>query len=364
MNITRTESGEVIQVGSVTRVVHGQAASEVMQAPPESARVNTGPVRWSASTGAQSVGVARYQVGAEAPRSGSVMATLQRQNGMATVELEPGNPSSRTIISTALRDGIVRETFPGIYEDMAAPATGPQQQSEQETAEPPGEASLFDQREAAIWQEEIAPLSQASYDSAVAGTVAAVVTGEGDIEGVARRLAEANGMQPEQALEFVETGIEWHQRTLTNDLAKQGLVTQDNAQAFYDSLHGNPRLTEAMQQLAFEGRSDVFQELALGWKRTAAQATATSLREQLARHGMEVTVDHATGELMTQRPGGKWVALSELASFSSAQAAPTLPAGIKEQLAQIGMEVMTDPATGELMTRSHGGRWVALSKMA
>ncbi len=312
MNITKNEDGQIVQSGNVTRYVHGAPVPEVTHTDPEPNRVHSGALRYTEGAGVQSVGVTRYQAGQEPVRPNSVAATLRRDGALVSVEIEPGNQASRTSVETALRLGLLRPAAGGGFEDVGQPQQAPQQDQQQGDQKAPEVEQVFDQQEASVWAEEIEPLSQGSYDAAVAGTIAAVASGSEGFEGIASRLAEANGLEPERAREFVETGVEWYQRTLTNDLVKQGLCTADTVDQFYESLQGNPKLTQALQQFAIEGRTDTFRELARDFKRQSSLRTEAQMRDQFTRVGMKTMVDRTTGELLVQSGSGPWMPLSKL----------------------------------------------------
>lgn len=282
-----------------------------LQAPREMTRVHTGALRCEGNE-VVSVGVSRYQLGSEAPPSGSVLATRQRSHGHDTVELVPGVASSRTDIRTAIREGLIRETYPGSFEDMKAPAEGTPQDAPQEQQALTEEQFFSNPEENKIWSDAIEPLSQPSYDRAVSATVAALVSGKDSFESVAKSLAEANGMDPADAQELVDTGHDWHKRTLTADLVKQGLVTPENAEDFYQAARSNPRLERALLEVAIEGKTSEFRAMALQWKRQASTRTHEALAGQLARSGMESAVDPSSGDIMVKRGSGPWVKFSSL----------------------------------------------------
>ena len=61
-------------------------------------------------------GHSSYSVHHDAPTH-SVLATRKQINGRDTVQLKPGDESSRTIISMAVREGLLIPTGPGTYAD-------------------------------------------------------------------------------------------------------------------------------------------------------------------------------------------------------------------------------------------------------
>jgi hypothetical protein len=308
----RVENGEVTQTGGVVRIQHGAPAPETqspLQGHPGLTRVGNQFHRFEGGE-VKTSGVVRYQAGAETASRPGVMGTARREGGVLTVELEPGNPASRTDIAAAISEHLVRETIPGFYEDLA-PVAAPDQPTAPKQA-PNEEAFFSDPEETQIWSEAIAPLEQGSYDQAVAGTVAAVAAGQDSFESVARSLAQANGLEVHEAHELVATGFEWHKRTLTDRLAKEGLVTHESAERFYEALKGHPRLERALQEVALEGKSSEFRALALEWKRSEGGRAQETMKDQLSRQGFQTSIDTNNGELMVKRGSGPWLPLSRL----------------------------------------------------
>jgi hypothetical protein len=250
------------------------------------------------------------------------MATLRHEGGQQTIETEPGNPASRTVIATALREGLIRETWPGHYED-AAPVSAPAREGTGEPLEAPDANAddkpyaYLDAKELGIWQQEVEPLPQAAYDAAVAGAIAVITRGGAagefdDFDPVVRQLAEAAGMEPDRARELVEVGAEWHAASLARALQEEGLLSQDSVPSFYESVRGSPKLPQALQELMLLGSTNGFRALALEFKRTEGHQTHETLRKQLAREGFESRVDRDTGDILVQRGSGPWVPLSQL----------------------------------------------------
>jgi hypothetical protein len=155
------------------------------------------------------------------------MSTAKRDRGGISVELTPGDPSSRTVIQTAVRDGLVREVAPGVFVDVTPagqPAQGhPQAQPEQQQQA----ESLFDPQDAEDWAADIEPVPQAAYDNTAARITEAVVTGSFDVDSIAAKLAQEGGMSPELAADYVTQGKALYQRTADAALARQGLEGED-----------------------------------------------------------------------------------------------------------------------------------------
>lgn len=242
------------------------------------------------------------------------MQSMRTEGGAKTVELIPGDPSSRTLLSVALREGLVVESAPGHFMDRNAPAQTQQGANESPKANPetpsadPMAETVFEKAEYAIWSAETAHIPDASYDRAVAGVTAALSTANPEkLEGVVMALAQAEGWEPAQAQELIDTGIEWHAASLSKDLQKTMGLSKDQVEGLYDQLRerSHPRLSEAIQRLAITGRSDVFKEIALDYKRQTAAETDMSA---FHKAGFESRVDRDSGDIMVRVGQGAWMA--------------------------------------------------------
>jgi hypothetical protein len=265
----RTQDGDVVETGGLVRVQHGapSAADQSGTSPQwEASRVSTGPLRMTIGSGeVVSAGVSRYQAGADLPTNSGVMATAQRNAGKVTVQLVPGDESSRTLVETAVREGLVRETSPGFFEDIERNDASAEsaQKEEQKPSEQP--FAFFEGREMEDWNADVEPLSQPSFEQAIAGVIASVQRGSDDFTGVGRMLAEANGFDPAVGEDYAKSGYEFYRKGLTRDLVKQGHVTEANVGEFYESIMGHRDLARAMQEMAFEGKTETFRRLAAYW---------------------------------------------------------------------------------------------------
>lgn len=271
MTIRTSNGGEAEQVGSLTRVSHFSVEDTpgYIDAPHQPTRVGNESLSIDLGTGQMSSrGFARYTVGQDAPPSSSVMATLRRENGYTTVETEPGNPASRTVIDSAVRQGLVRETSPGYWEDIMAvqaPAAGDSAAPRQPvTDKPEGDQPLAwaDQKELAGWNEKLAPLPQAAFDSAMGAAAASITAGDGTLDSAVQRLVTDTGMDPEQARELAEHGEAFYRGNLTRDLLGTGLLTAEEVDPFYEWCRTQHKLAEAMSGLVFAGNTKAFQALA------------------------------------------------------------------------------------------------------
>lgn len=233
--------------------------------------------------GVRAVEVARYVAGRDDAAPQSVMQSLRIDGPFRTVELEPGNPTSRTRVEVAERLGLIRSAGPGLWADMAAPGavqaapaspapvgTPAEPEVASEAAEDPG-AGVFDAEADQLWAEDIAGLDQPVYDSAVARTTAAVVSGEG-LDGVALQLAKDTGMAPELAQQYVSEGAAYYADVVAADLERQG-IAPDQLEAFYGHLRAvrGPEMRHAIQRLTLARDVSVFRTLATEWQMLQAR---------------------------------------------------------------------------------------------
>lgn len=290
----------------------GGAQSAPVSIAPTS-RVIDGPVTYTAGSGeAVQRGATRHQVSHEGTPGGSVMATRQRTNGVDTVELVPGVPGSRTNIKTAIRDGLIKETSPGFYEDAAGQQATSQeapQEPQEEPQQDPG-APVFDAREDAAWSQYIDPLPQHAYDAAVAAGVGFAVHGMGSLDDVAKSLARGAGLEVAQAEDFAYAGAGLYQRAADRALAAVGL-DGDTLQEFYAHAKTQPRpLQDAVQRLIHQRDPGGFQEMARAWKGTNSAKLPEVKAMQAA--GFETFVDRQTGEVMARKGQGQWVSARKI----------------------------------------------------
>lgn len=291
-----------------TRVQFGfpQAANAPAPSVPESTRVCGGTVRFTngdaeaTSTG----GPARHQVSFDGVAGGSVVATMQRHGQHQTVELVPGQPGSRTQLSVALREGVIRQTQPGIYEDVSGRPEGIVEALNAPAAEPgqAAEEDHFDVEDKQDWGRAIEPLPQSSYDAAVASAGLAVATG-GGLSRAAHDLASSAGIEVAQAREYVEAGVAIHERTVARAVGLEG----PRKEAFYAHCREHPGpLQDAIQRLVH--RRDVSGFVALSKAFNRAQPGDLS---SWTAAGFETHMGH-DDELMVRHGSGDWVMAKEL----------------------------------------------------
>lgn len=335
MYSTNSHDGQVTQHGGLTRISHGAPAQDELarrvEEEPQPARVGGTYVRANSRTGEVETlpSFASHTHTPDRPNpSGSVMQSMRMEGASRTVELVPGEPSSRTLLSVAIREGLVVETAPGVYTDRNAPQQGTTatneapQANDKPASTDPLDGTVFDKGEYAIWAAETAGIPDHHYDRAVAGVTAALSTANPEkLEGVVMTLAQAEGMEPDAARELVDTGVEWFAAALSKDLQKTLGMTTEQVDGLYDQFRErpHPRLAEAIQQLAVFGRSDVFREIALAYKVQSAVGTDMSA---FHKAGYESRVDRATGEILVRRGQGNWTPLNDLQGRGGEQKAP------------------------------------------
>jgi hypothetical protein len=216
---------------------------------------------------------ANYAVSFDGTPGGSVMATVQRQGPNQTVELIPGNPSSRTLLAVALREGVIREVTPGRYEDVTGQPTaleaalnGDQQEANMDQQEPK-QGEHFNAREESQWQQTIDPLPQHAYDRAVSSVVSATLNGSADLSSTAKALAESSKMDPAQAMQVIQQGVQMYQRVVDRSMQQLG-ITAEQLPAFYDFARSRPRqLQEAIGRLTMGRDVHGFDVMGVEWMR-------------------------------------------------------------------------------------------------
>ena len=277
---TQFQDGTVTQNGGVTRYVHGQETAPTVnpltEAWSSAGRIGSGVVAVNMRTGESEInGYARHNV-ADEPAPTTVMSSLKRVNGQDTVELEPGNPASRTLLSTAARMGLVRDGagFQDVsslgkpegqaapdLEAIKAPLTIPQT-----PALPPAEH--FDEAEWKAFEGDIESLPQVAYDTTVAVATVACLDGT-SLDAAASRLARETGMEPARAAQYVEASVGMFTDTVTRAVAAEG-VAPENVDAFYAWCRGQRGLQNAISSLTASRDVKPFQSMAREW--TAKQA--------------------------------------------------------------------------------------------
>jgi hypothetical protein len=105
-------------------------------------RVNEGPISFSVHDGqVRNVGVTRYVASIDGVQGGGVMQTLHRYGSKPSVEIEPGNPMSRTDVPTAIRLGILERDLAGNLREVGQHSAPTMQPLPSKSAPSSGQAS-------------------------------------------------------------------------------------------------------------------------------------------------------------------------------------------------------------------------------
>lgn len=221
----------------------------------QSTRVHTGAMVFT--EGIHGAGLtershARYNHTTDGAAGAPITSTIAYRGAEQSVELEPGNPATRTSVAAAVRMGLIRPRLGGGFEDSAAQAeTAAAALAEpQEAPQADPGAGLFSETEDRAYAQMIDPLPQHAYDGAVASMVAAVAHGHGSEEAAAAQLAEAAGIEPGQAAEMVAAAHAHYSRVVARALAPLGL-TGDSLGAAYAYMQAKEpaKLQDAIQRL-------------------------------------------------------------------------------------------------------------------
>lgn len=280
---------------------------------PEAFKVHTGVLREDGSGQ-----FARFD-GRSASTAGSVLATARSNAGPTSnfkgadtsVEVEPGNPASRTSIATALRMGVIREPYLGCYEDVQAAPAAPGAEAGQSPGEDSHTPELAEQQAEADWAADIEAVPQHAYDAAVASGANAVLdtTAEG-WQKTAAVLASNTGMSPDAAAEYVEAGYSFFE-TQVAKMANGVGIEEGSKEAFYDFMRSkHPQaLQAATGQLVSTRRLDGFRQLATAFK---VEQGTRQLPEWRARGFDGAYVNRTTGDVMLSMKGGAAVRARDL----------------------------------------------------
>jgi hypothetical protein len=275
---TQHQNGEVTQNGGLTRYAVGQETAPAVNPLAEewsaTGRISAGTIAVNMRTGeAETKSFARHNVADEAPPV-TIMSSLKRLNGHDTVELEPGNPASRTLLTTAARMGLVRDgagfqDVPSLGKegghnapDIAA-ITAPQDPLTipQAPALPPAEH--FDEAEWQAFENDIHDMPQVAYDTTVAIATVACLDGTG-LEAAATRLSRETGMEPARAAQYVEASVGMFTDVVTRAVAAEGVALAD-VDLFYSWCRGQRGLQNAIGALTSSRDVKPFQSMAREW---------------------------------------------------------------------------------------------------
>lgn len=274
--------------------------------------MHTGTTRFDGIGSVESVAFAAHQAPITGTVNGSVVATLH-SGSRASVELSPGDPTSRTFVAVAEREGLIRLNDAGRWEDVqklqGEPAVAQAPQGIDESDQTPDEdASMgaFDPHLAEEWAADIADLPQGAFDSAQSSLIGVIALGSGSLEDTALSLARnVPGMSPGQAREHVDGGLYVHQQAA--DKAMSQIVGEHELEAMYAAFRDQPqKLMPAVQALALSHDMRPLKAMAIEWK---ARNTDVSIYEKM---GMQASVDRTTGDVLVQRGTGPWMKASDV----------------------------------------------------
>ena len=367
-----TQDLRVVDSGNLTRFAAPAAAAPIAHQQFQATKVHTGTTRFGGVGVAESVPFASHSTPITGTVKGSVAATLQ--SGLrASVELSPGDPTSRTLVEVAAREGLIRRDASGRWEDVQKLATEPAvaqapQEIDESDKTPDEDASMgaFDARLAEDWAADIADLPQGAFDSAQASMIGHIALGTGSIEDIAISLAKnVPGMEIELAREHIEGGLFVHKQAA--DKAMSQIVGAHELEAMYEAFREQPqKLMPAIQALTLSHDLRPLKALAVAWK-----AQNTDLSAYTAA-GFQAAVDRTTGDVLLQRGTGPWMKASEVMANAptTAAASKATPAGsqpgfnvlhmtdgqVVDTLRAAGFELQA-LMNGSTMARRGNGEW-------
>ena len=277
--VSETPSGPSVRVcGGVTRVSTPSSSTPEHQQPqqqlsvPESTRVYGGTLSYTNGDAAavESGGIARYVAGFGGTPGGSVWETRQQQGQHLTVQLEPGNEASRTQVSIAVKEGLLKRAVDGGYEDTGNAAVQALKQRintpEEAPAEAQGDPAVFDAEDEADLQRALTEVPQHAYDVTQASVMAAVMQGE-DLSKASARLATEARMDPQTAADYVHAGHAVWERAVARAVALRGISAAEKP-AFYEFARSQPsQLQNALQRMVYMKDPGGFDGLAAEWLR-------------------------------------------------------------------------------------------------
>lgn len=262
--------------GGATRVSFGVPGADTPMAQPPATRVGNGGMRWTAGGELeQTGGVAKYVHSADGVTGGGIMATRQRVNGQETVLLEPGNPHSRVQLAFAVSEGLVRETAPGIFEDVRA-ADGTQrtvhtvqaeqqaQRAAQANAAAQAVAGVFDAEQDRAYVADVETIPAHAFNAAVPAVMQAMVLGQEPTSAI-ELLVRHGQMDAAAAAEKVANLTYYHEQAVARAAVGQG-VREADLPAFWAACLEEPSAAmSAMQHLVYSRDPSRIQAMARAW---------------------------------------------------------------------------------------------------
>ena len=314
--VTRIQHGTAEQLALAAEIQEGTIGQEPAQFGP-STRIGGGVVRYTAGQAETTTdGVARHSTSFAGTTGGNVLATLNSTYGHPSVELIPGDPSSRTQVQVAIREGLLRRNAAGQLENTEGQQANvealkaPPQAPEQAPEVAPEDAHVFDHEADHTWSQDIAELPQHAYDAAIASSIGLLVNGRGSVEKTARDLAERAGLEPSQAEEYLDAGFSYYSQQVANALAPLGITgaSLDEYRAFISAQPG--KYQDAIQKLVHLRDPSGFREMAAGFRRANPGPEVSTMKGA----GMQTAQDPQTGETLYRLGAGSWVTMAQLAA--------------------------------------------------
>lgn len=309
-------------------------------------RVYTGAIRHTAGQDDEvtGTGVARYTHSTAGTPGGGILASLSSSYGRPSVEIEPGNPASRTDVRTAERMGLIKADGKGGWEAVrgtdgsqrtlsTVEAEEQKQLQQQDTVRQQvsriDTEGVFLDSEDAQWRTTMEAVPEHVFGPVMASMTNAVLLG-GDFDTATRRLVQDSGMEPDQAAEVVNTAAQLQQNIVDRAMEKVGL-SGEALEAFYEAARNDPRrLGNALQYLMHGRDVSHFQqwgrEFAATVERRAAveqarqgplqgaSASGSALQSKvLEAAGFTVSKD-SSGVSMARHGNGAWRRVSDILS--------------------------------------------------
>ena len=294
--------------GTLRATTAGSGSSGITRDQPpaqwEATKVHTGALRVTNGQEVEQASHSSHSMTFDGTPGGSVMATLQNVGAAGkTVELIPGQPGSRTSLAVALREGVIREAHPGVYEDISG---APQaiEQSMQQQAEEQGPAhdlgsEVFDSEDDQLWAKAIQPMEQGVYDITVSSVTSAAITGS-TIECAVSTLVREGRMEPEMARAHVAAGVAMYSRVVERAVDMSGPRLEE----FFSHCRTQPRdLQQAIQELTTQRNPAKFKAMAADFSRHNHDHGSAKAMQAA---GFQTRFDH-DGALMVKHGAGNWV---------------------------------------------------------
>lgn len=239
---------------------------------------------------------------------GSVAQTLRRDGAAHSVELIPGDPSSRTSVLVAEQMGLLRNDQ-GRWLDVAAAERQAAEQAlsgEAEEAQVPAiDTQAFPPAAEAALQAAVDPLPQAVYDTSVTKLMALALDGAGSLDAIGAHIATNSGMvNHQQGSQVAQQMLGHFEQAGTRALASVGIEGRERLAEFLDWARSGNRMqfaSAAQQMVYFRNPGEL---KALG----RAFADQRPGQEVQALRGAGIEVQRSgTGGWLVRAPTGGWM---------------------------------------------------------